>query len=123
MARGPSEDNLAGVMQDLLSDVRQALRALRAGGGNSVVSVLALAVGIGANTAVFSVADAVLLRPLPFREPDRLVMVWETKPAQSLLRERPSPGNFLDWRERCAAFEGPYGTPAAPRCAATSIPR
>jgi hypothetical protein len=92
--------------EELLSDLRLAARALAKGGAASLVAVMVLAVGIGANSAVFSVVDAVLLRPLPLLEPDRLVMVWDTKPQASLLRERPSPGNFLDWRERCRTFSG-----------------
>ncbi len=71
-------------MDRLLSDVRFTLRALARRPGFALVAVLTLAVGIGANTAVYSIAEAVLLRPLPFREPDRLVLVWE----RNVLRDR-----------------------------------
>src|SRR5262245_12919466 len=100
MAPVRAEDQIAPMIEALASDLRDAARSLRSGRGATLVSAIALAVGIGANTAVFSVVDAVLLQPLPFPEPERLVMAWDTKPALGLLRERPSPGNFLDWRER-----------------------
>jgi putative ABC transport system permease protein len=106
MARTRAAGDLAVMNEELRADLRQAARALAKGRSASLAAILVLGVGIGANSAVFSVVDAVLLRGLPLREPERLVMVWDTKPQLSLTRERPSPGNFLDWRERCKAFSG-----------------
>src|ERR1035438_9156622 len=65
-------------------DLRHAVRLFWMSPGVTLVSLLALAVGMGAATAIFSVADAVLLKPLGFREPDRLLVMWETNPAQNM---------------------------------------
>ena len=87
------------------ADVRLALRGLAQRPGFTATALLTLAVGIGANAAVFSIAQAVLLRPLPFREPDRLVLVWERNVGRDRQRNVVNPGNYLAWRERAAAFE------------------
>jgi putative ABC transport system permease protein len=90
----------------LLAHLRFALRALARRPGFAAVAVLTLAIGIGGTSAVFSVARGVLLRPLPFRDPDRLVLVYES----NLVRDRPrnvvNPGNYLEWRDRNTSFEG-----------------
>jgi putative ABC transport system permease protein len=90
----------------LAGDLRYAWRGLRRQPGFAISSVLTLALAIGANTALYSVADRVLLRPLPYADPDRLVTVWDTRPADGRDHEHPSPGNFLDWSTQCASFEG-----------------
>jgi putative ABC transport system permease protein len=68
-----------------------------------VIAVLTLALGIGANTAIFSVVSAVLLNPLPYKDPDRLVSIWENVPTHG--RWRAAPANFLDWKKQNTAFE------------------
>ena len=84
-----------------LNDVRFALTVLRRQPGFAAVVIITLALGIGANTALFSVADAVLFRPLPYRAPDRLVALWETTPRKA----RAAPANFLDWKRDARSFE------------------
>jgi putative ABC transport system permease protein len=85
-------------------DVRYGARLLRRSPAFSIVAVLTLALGIGANTAIFSVVNAVLLRPLPFPEPDRLVRIWESSPTGNS-RNVVNPHNFIDWRERTRSFQ------------------
>ena len=89
----------------MLSDLRYAVRTLRSSPGLTAAAVVTLALGIGANAAVFSVVCAVLLRPLPYAEPDRLVRIWESNPAQGIGRGDVSPGSFVDWRSRTRSFE------------------
>ena len=92
-------------MRTILQDLRYGVRVLLRSPGFAVIAILTLAVGIGATTAMFSVVDAVLLRPLPFDEADRLVVVWETNAAQGKEEEPPSPPNFNDWRTASTSFE------------------
>jgi len=92
------------VVEQLLQDLRYGARLLRRSPAFSIVAVLTLALGIGANTAIFSVVDAVLLRPLPFPEPDQLVRIWESNP-QGFNRNVVNPHNFLDWRDRTRSFQ------------------
>ena len=91
---------------DVTQDIRYALRMFAKNPGFTAIAVLALALGIGANTAIFSVVDAVLLRPLPFKNPDRLVMIWENATHLGFPKNTPSPANFLDWREQSTVFDG-----------------
>lgn len=94
------------LMSNLWQDLRFGLRSLRRSPGFAVVAVLTLALGIGATTAIFTVLDTVVLRPLPLEEPDRLVVVWERNDGQGIERERPSAPNYHDWREGTRRFEG-----------------
>src|SRR5260370_7464105 len=106
-------------MATLWSDLRYGLRLLRHAPGFTAVAVGALALGIGANTAIFSTVDAVLLRPLPFADPDRVVMVWEENSAASFPRNTPAPGNFVVWQNRNHVFTA---MPAPRRPSATLTP-
>jgi putative ABC transport system permease protein len=92
-------------MTTLWQDVKYALRMLVRSPGFTAVAVISLALGIGANTAIFSVVNAVLLRPLPFRDPDRLVKLWESEPKEGLQRSNVSYPNCQDWREQNHVFE------------------
>src|SRR5262245_38336111 len=85
-----------------MTDLRFALRQLRKSPGFSLIAIVTLALGIGANTAIFSVFDAVLLKPLPFPTPDQLVRIYGTGP--QLDKAPVSPANFLDWKSQNAVF-------------------
>ena len=91
---------------DLLQDLRYGLRTLAKNPAFTTIAVLALALGIGANSAIFSVVDAVLLRPLPFKNPNQLVMLWENAAHLGFPRDTPSPANFLDWQKQATSFTG-----------------
>ncbi len=91
-------------MDSLLQDIRYALRQLRTSPGFAFAAVLTLALGIGANTAIFSVVDGVLLRPAPFEDIGRLMMVWETDRASGTTREPASIPDFVDFRARSRTF-------------------
>jgi putative ABC transport system permease protein len=89
----------------LRRDARQALRQVRRRPGFCAVVMLTLALGIGANSAIFSVVEAVLLRPLPYRDPGRLAMVYSGDPARELHEGRVSLANFEDWKRQSHSFE------------------
>lgn len=90
-------------MTNLFADLRFAARTLARSPGFTAVAVITLALGIGANTAIFSAVNNVLLRPLPFPEPERLVQLWETRPGES--SRRIAPANYLDWRAQSDSFQ------------------
>jgi len=89
-----------------MRDLRVAVRSLRRSPGFAAVVILTLALGIGANSAVFSVVNSVLLRPLDYGSPERLVAIYQTIPDRDVDRAPTSPLNFLDWREGATSFEG-----------------
>lgn len=89
-------------MEALLQDIRYGFRSLKSKPGLNLVALLALALGIGANTALFSILYSVLWQPLPYKEPDRLAIVWETKDEEP--RNVVNPANYADWRERNRVF-------------------
>jgi putative ABC transport system permease protein len=93
-------------LDGIAQDVRYALRTLRASPAFAAVAVLILALGIGANTAIFSLVSAVLLKPLPFPEPDRLVLLWENfTAAGGPPRVNPAAATYVEWKARSRSFE------------------
>ncbi|HEY0763617.1 MAG TPA: ABC transporter permease [Pyrinomonadaceae bacterium] len=96
-------------METILTDVRYAVRSLLKRPGFSLIVVLTLALGIGANAAVFSVINAVLLRPLPYRDVDRVVTLWQNNTKAGISLNEVSPANFIDWKEQSHSFEALAG--------------
>jgi hypothetical protein len=94
------------IFADLLQDLRYGLRTLAKNPAFTAIAIVALALGIGANSAIFSVVDAVLLRPLPFKNPNQLVMLWENAAHLGFPRDTPPPANFLDWQKQAISFTG-----------------
>jgi len=92
-------------MNGLFQDVRYALRQLRTSPGFTAVAVITLALGIGANTAIFSVVNTVLLAHLPYKDVDRLAMVWASIPARGGELNTISAGDFTDWKRKNEVFE------------------
>jgi putative ABC transport system permease protein len=92
-------------MRNWLNDLRYATRLLLRAPGFTLVAIATLAIGIGANTAIFSVVNTLLLQRLPYGEPDRLVVVWEHNLPRDRKNNVVSPGNYLHWRELNQAFE------------------
>jgi len=95
-------------MRNWIADLRYGLRGLRRNPGFTLGVILVLALGIGANTAIFSIVNAALLRPLPYDEASRLMQVWHVPPAKSfpgLTLFSVSPANYLDWKAQSASFE------------------
>ena len=93
------------VIFGIARDVAPALRALVRAPGVTVAISLLLGLGVAATTTLFAFVDAVLLRPLPYHQPERLVMIWESNVSRNRLREGPSPGTVLDWVARNDAFD------------------
>jgi putative ABC transport system permease protein len=92
-------------MDALLQDLKFGLRSLAKSPGFTAVAVLAVALGIGANSAIFSVVNAVLLRPLPFPEADGLVSVWQNNSVRGWHKDVVTPADFVDWRRDARSFE------------------
>ena len=92
-------------MTELTRDLRYALRQLIQRPTFALIVVLTIAVAIGANAAIFSAADALILRPFPLSDIDRLVQLWGTIPQQRVDRDGVSPANFLDWKTQANSFE------------------
>ncbi len=88
-----------------MTSLRQTLRSLAMAPGFTAVVLATLAIAIGANSAIFSVLNGVILKPLPYDQPDQLVMVWEANPSQGLNQEPTSSATFVDWREGAATFQ------------------
>src|SRR5438876_2587012 len=91
-------------MSELLYDIKYSLRTLRENRIVSIVSLLSLALGIGATSAIFSVTDALLLRPLPYADPESVVMVWESRPKQGVTENVVAAADFKDWKEQNQTF-------------------
>src|SRR6266853_1825616 len=97
------------MMENTMQDLRFALRGLSKAPGFALAAIATLALGIGANTAIFSVVSGVLLRPLPFVHPERLVQIYESQPRDRLQGGFDGPvvyGDFEEWRTRSSLFEG-----------------
>ena len=91
-------------METLIKDIRYGVRGLLKRPGFTAIALITLALGIGANTAIFSVVNAVLLRPLPFRDPDNLVIVWEDATFAGFPLNTPAPANYVDWKTQNQSF-------------------
>jgi hypothetical protein len=96
-------------MNTLLADIRYAFRMLLKSPAFTIIAVVALALGIGANAAIFSVVNAVLLRPLPYKAPNELVWLWGTNPQNDIAQETASYPDFNDWRQQAQSFSAMAG--------------
>ena len=99
------------IMETIFTDIRFGFRSLLKRPGATLIALVTLALGIGVNTAIFSAVDSVLLRPLPFKDPERLVSIWEQTLQIGILRNEVAPANFVDLRTQNQTFEaiGAYG--------------
>src|SRR5215213_985270 len=98
-------------METIFTDIRYGLRTLRKRPGATLIALVTLALGIGVNTAIFSAVDSILLRPLPFKDPERIVSVWEQSPSLGIQQNQAAPANFFDLRNQNQSFEalGAFG--------------
>lgn len=92
-------------METLIKDIKYGVRGLVKRPGFTAIALITLALGIGANTAIFSVVNAVLLRPLQFKDPEQLVIVWEDATFAGFPRNTPAPANYIDWKTQNQSFE------------------
>ncbi len=92
-------------VETVIQDLRYALRSLHKSPGFALTAILSLALGLGASTAIFSIADSLLLRPLPYRDPSRLMMLWEAERTGAVKNNVISPGNYFDWKTRNTVFD------------------
>jgi len=92
------------MMETIIKDIRYGIRGLLQRPGFTAIALITLALGIGANTAIFSVVNAVLLRPLPFRDPEQLAIVWEDAAFAGFPRNTPAPANYVDWKTQNQSF-------------------
>jgi putative ABC transport system permease protein len=97
--------NTIGALETVWHDAKYAARSLRKSPGFAFFAIAVLALGIAASTAIFSIADAVLLRPLPYRDASQLMTVWEDASSYGFPADTPAPGNFSDWKARNHVFE------------------
>ena len=110
--RAPAEvvalgaERKTNMLGDLGQDLHYGIRMLMRAPAFTAIAVLALALGIGANSAIFSVVNTVLLRPLPYKNPDALMVLWEDATHMGFPDNTPSPANFIDWRDQNTVFEG-----------------
>ena len=93
-------------MDRIFQDIRYGIRSLAKRPAATLVALVTLALGIGVNTAIFSAVDSILLRPLPLKDPERLVSIWEQGLAQGINQNEVAPANFFDLRNQSQAFEG-----------------
>jgi putative ABC transport system permease protein len=100
----------ARLLMGLLGDFRYAVRTLRKTPVFTAAAIGTLALGIGANTTIFSLVQDVLLRPLPYQDPDQVVMIWEDRTAAGFPRNTPAPANYHDWRTMSRSFTGMAAT-------------
>src|SRR5262245_45596399 len=91
-------------MDSIIKDIRYGLRAMWKRPGFSAIAIATLALGIGANTAIFTLVNAVLLRPLPFPDPDQLVVIWEDAAFAGFPRNTPSVANYQDIKNQSQSF-------------------
>ena len=96
---------MMGAMAAFLQDVRYAIRTLKRSAGLTAVIVASLGIGIGANSAIFSVVNALLLKPLPYPEPERLAVLWLRSPGINIPQDWPSPGQYIDVRTENRSFD------------------
>jgi putative ABC transport system permease protein len=92
-------------MESLPADFRYAIRLLSRAPGFTLAVVVILALGIGSNSAIFTALDQIVIRPLPYADPDRLAMLWEDFSAFGVPKQRVSPATFADWRKRTQVFQ------------------